>query len=158
MQPLMRAEAECNLMMHRFILTHFPWAMACLGFDHVHSKCPGYLGLVPNVWPVWIWKKKKRNRRKSQWSRGMCSSHSLTLTHTCRWDIFPEALCFCGLSFQTISISLIILITHFYTWNPLLSQPPACSDHPITLSNEELHQRECKTYRHICMVSQQTPL
>lgn len=46
----------------------------------------------------------------------------LLLTH--RWEIFPGAPCVCWLLFQTISTSLIILISHFYAWVPLFSRSP----------------------------------
>lgn len=105
-------QAECNLMIRRFILTHFPRAIARLGFNHVNFK-----GLFSfSGFPLC----------------GLCKleNHAVVvnlrevflLTH--RWEMFPGAPCVCWLLFQTISTSLIILISRFYAWIPLFSRSP----------------------------------
>lgn len=88
-------------MTHRFILTHFPRALACLEFNHVHSKCLFRFSVFPLC--------------------GLCKLENRTvvanprevflLTH--RWEIFPGALCVCWFLFQTISTSLIIFNQSF---------------------------------------------
>lgn len=55
---------------------------------------------------------------------------------TRRWTVFPEALCICWLLFQTISTSLIIIISHFYAWIPRSSPPPDCYWLISTLANK----------------------
>lgn len=99
-------------MIHRFILTHIPRPIACLGFNHVHSKCLFRVSVF-----LLCSLRKLENRTVVANPREV-----FLLTH--RWEIFPGALSVCWLLFQTISTSLIILISHFYTWIPLFSRFP----------------------------------
>lgn len=99
-------------MIHRFILAHSPRGFACLGFNHVHSKCLFRLSVFP-LYGL----RKLENHTVVVNVRGV-----FLITH--RWCIFPGAPCVCWLLFQTISTSLIILISHFHTWIPLFSRSP----------------------------------
>lgn len=138
-------QAECNLMIRQFILTHFPRAIARLGFNRVNFKglfsfsgCPlcGLCKLenhavVVNLTEVFL------------------------LTH--RWEMFPGAPCVCWLLFQTISTSLIILISRFYAWIPLFSRSPPDGFPPRLFSSTlcltegytmHLHKMASNVYRY----------
>ncbi len=104
---------QCNLTigLHRFVLTRCP--RACLRFNHVHSKCLFRFSVFP---PCGLCKLEK-----SHCGRESKGGFSLANTDG-KFSLGPP--CLSWLLFQTISTSLIILISHFYTWIPLFSISP----------------------------------